>query len=41
MFLNRDFCMENLLAGKGSHYFPGKNKSFNVLLKIHKTNKKL
>ena len=34
MFLSRDF------VNKGSHYLPGKNKSFNILLKMHKTNTK-
>ena len=40
MFLNRDFCMEKLLAREVT-IFPEKNKSSTVLLKIHKTNTKL
>ena len=40
MFLIRDFCMEKLLAREVT-FFPEKNKSFNILLKIHKTNAKL
>ena len=36
-FLNRDFRMEKLLP---SHYFPRKNKSLNILLKMQKTNTK-
>ena len=40
MFLNRDFYMEKLLAREVT-IFPEKIKSFNILLKIHKTNTKL
>ena len=40
MFLNRDFCMEKLLAREVT-IFPEKNKSFNILLQIHKTKTKL
>ena len=40
MCLNRDFCMEKLLAREGI-IFPEKNKSSKILLKIHKTNTKL
>ena len=30
------------IVSKGSHFFfPEKNKTFNILLKIHKTNTKL
>ena len=36
MFLNRHFCMEKLLAREAT-IFPEKIKSFNILLKIHKT----
>ena len=38
--LNRDFCMEKLLAREVT-IFLEKNKSFNILLKIHKTDIKL
>ena len=40
MFLNRDFCMEKLLAREVT-IFPQKNKSSKILLEIHKTNTKL
>ena len=40
MFLNRDFCMEKLLAREVT-IFPEKIKSSKILLKIHKTNTKL
>ena len=36
MFLNRDFCMEKLLAREVT-IFPAKNKNSEILLKIHKT----
>ena len=36
MFLNRDFCMEKLLA-REVPIFLEKIRSFNILLKIHKT----
>ena len=39
MFLNKDFCMAELLA-RDVTIFPEKNKSFNILLQIHKTNTK-
>ena len=38
--LNRDFCMEKLLAREVT-IFPEKNKSCKILLKIYKTNTKL
>ena len=37
MFLNKDFCMEKLLAREVT-IFPEKIVGFNILLKIHKTN---
>ena len=40
MGLNRDFCMEKLLAREVT-IFPEKKKSSTILLKIHKTNTKL
>ena len=40
MFLNRDFCMEILLAREVT-IFPEKNKSSKVLLKIYRTKTKL
>ena len=40
MFLNRDFCMEKLLAREVT-ILPEKNKSSNILLKIRRTNTKL
>ena len=40
MFLNRDFCMEKLLAGK-SLFSRKKIKSSKILLKIYETNTKL
>ena len=40
MFLNRDFCMENLLAREVT-IFPEKIKSSKILLKVYKTNTKL
>ena len=40
MCLNRDFCMEKLLAREVT-IFPEKNKGSKTLLKIHKTNTKL
>ena len=40
MFLYKDFCMEKLLAREVT-IFQEKMKSFNILLKIHKTNTKL
>ena len=43
MFLNRDFCMEKLLAREVT-IFPEKkkkNKSSKILLKIYKTKTKL
>ena len=40
MFLNRDFCIEKLLAREVT-IFPEKNKSCKILLKFHKTNTKL
>ena len=40
MFLNRDFCMEKLLAWEVT-IFPEKIKSSKILSKIHKTNTKL
>ena len=40
MFLNRDFCMEKLLAREVS-IFLEKIKSSKILLKIHRTNTKL
>ena len=40
MCLNRDFCMEKLLAREVT-IFPEKNKSCKILLKIYKTNTKL
>ena len=39
MFLSRDFCMEKLLTREVT-ICPEKNKSFNKLLKMHKTNTK-
>ena len=39
MCLNRDFCMEKLLAREDT-IFPEKIKSCKILLKIHKTNTK-
>ena len=39
MFLSRDFCMEKLLPREVT-IFPEKIKSFNILLKMHKTNTK-
>ena len=39
MFLSRDFCMEKLLLREVT-IFPEKNKSFNILLKMHKANTK-
>ena len=39
MFLSRDFCMEKLLPREIT-IFPEKNKSFNILLKMHKTKTK-
>ena len=38
MFLSRDFCMEKLLPREVT--FLEKIKTFNILLKIHKTNTK-
>ena len=40
MFLNRDFCMEKLLAREIT-IFPEKNKSSKIFLKIYKTNTNL
>ena len=40
MFLNRDFCMEKLLAREVT-IFQEKSKSSKILLKIYKTNTKL
>ena len=40
MFLNRDFCMEKLLAREVT-IFPEKIKSSKILLKIYKTKTKL
>ena len=40
MCLNRDFCMEKLLAREVT-IFPEKNESSKTLLKIYKTNTKL
>ena len=40
MCLNRDFCMEKLLAREVT-IFLEKTKSCKILLKIHKTNTKL
>ena len=40
MFLNKEFCMEKLLAREVT-IFLEKNLSFDILLKIHKTNTKL
>ena len=40
MFLNRDFCMEKLLAREVT-IFPKKIRSSKILLKINKTNTKL
>ena len=40
MCLNRDFCMEKLLAREVT-IFPEKNKSSKILSKIQKTNTKL
>ena len=40
MFLSRDFCMEKLLA-RDVTIVPEKIRSFNILIKIHKTNTKL
>ena len=40
MFLNRDFCMEKLLAREVTIY-PEKIKSSKTLLKMQKTNTKL
>ena len=39
MFLSGDFCMEKLLPREAT-IFPEKIKSFNILLKMHKTNTK-
>ena len=40
MFLSGGFLHGEIVT-KGSHYFPGKKiKSFNILLKMHKTNTK-
>ena len=39
MFLSRDFCMAKLLPGEVT-IFPEKIKSFNILLKMHKTDTK-
>ena len=39
MFLSKDFCMEKLLTREVT-IFLEKNKTFNILLKIHKTNTK-
>ena len=39
MLLSRDFCIEKLLPREVT-IFPEKNKSFNILLKMHKTNTK-
>ena len=39
MFLSRDFCMEKLLLREIT-IFAEKIKSFNILLKLHKTNTK-
>ena len=40
MCLNRDFCMEKLVA-REVIITPEKNKSFKILLKFNKTNTKL
>ena len=40
MFLNRDFCIEKLLAREVT-IFPEKNENSKILLKIHRTNTKL
>ena len=40
MCLNKDFCMEKLLAREVT-IFPEENKSCKILLKIHITNTKL
>ena len=40
MFLNSDFCTEKLLTKEGNIFSEKKNKSFNILLKMHKTNTK-
>ena len=40
MCLDRDFCMEKLLAREVT-FFQEKNKSCKILLKINKTNTKL
>ena len=37
MFLSTDFYMKKLLQTEVTS-FPEKNKSFNILLKMHKTN---
>ena len=39
MFMSRDFCMEKLLPREVT-IFPEKNKSFNIWLKMQKTNTK-
>ena len=39
MFLSRDFCMEKLLLREIT-IFAEKIKSFNISLKLHKTNTK-
>ena len=39
MFLSRDFCMEKLLTMEVT-ICPEKTKSFDILLKMHKTNTK-
>ena len=40
MFLGRDFCMEKLLPREVTIFLEKKVKTFNILLKIHKTNTK-
>ena len=39
MFLSRDFCMKKLLPREVT-IFQEKIKTFNILLKMHKTNTK-
>ena len=41
MFLNREFCMEKLLAKEVTIFQEKKIKSSKILLKIYKTNTKL